>query len=451
MASASEQLLANLSWRAWSQASDLHRRIFFTLGVFIVYRLGSYIPLPGINPIEMKALASENNTGLLAMFNIISGGALERMSIFALNLMPYITSSIIVQLMTGVFPYFEALKKQGETGKQTLNKYTRYGTVLLASFQSFGIAAFLMERPGLVLDPGIFFYIVTVLTIVGSSLFLMWLGEQISSRGVGNGSSMIIFAGIVASLPQSVLQTLELSRTGGLSSGMMIATILIACSIIGFIVFMEKAYRKVLVQYPKRQAQPGQPNAYGAEQSYMPIKINSTGVLPAIFSSALLGFLKMIGQFRFLEHVPWLQDGLQSIFMDGGTWSMVIQAALMIFFSFFYTSIVFNPEETAESLRKNGAFIPGYRPGMMTAEYIEYLLHRLTAIGSLYLAFIVILPAFLNRIFSLKLPFQGTSFLILVSVSLEIITQVHSYLISHQYSHLLRKKKVANKVSFKER
>jgi preprotein translocase subunit SecY len=436
VASVSEQLLANLSWRSWTQAKDLHKRILFTLGIFIIYRIGTYIPLPGINAVAMQALAEKYQHGFLAMFNMVSGGALSRMSIFALNLMPYISSSIIVQLMTAIFPYFIALKKEGESGKRRLSQYTRYGTVGLASLQAAGISSALMAQSGLVLDPGIFFYFSTIITIVGATLFLMWLGEQITARGLGNGSSMIIYAGIMANLPGAILKALESSRTGIVSTAELFATVIGGLLIIAFIVFMERAYRKVVVQYPKRQV--GR-HIYGGEQTYMPLKLNSTGVLPPIFAVALLGFFRMLGSWPLLNYVPVVRDTLDILFSDRGVIGILVQIFLIIFFAFFYTTVVFNPEETAENLRKNGAFIPGYRPGVMTANYLIYLLNRLTTIGAVYIAFVVVLPTVLNRIFNLDFTFQGTSLLISVSVSLEIISQVHSYIISHQYGNLLKK------------
>lgn len=436
MASVSEQLLENLSWKSWSQATDLHKRILFTLGIFIVYRLGTYIPLPGVNPEILKVLANKYNQGFLGMFNIVSGGALERMTIFVLNLMPYITSSIIVQLMTSIYPHFMALKKEGDSGRRKLTQYTRYGTVGLASFQGIGIASLLISSPGLVLDPGIFFYLSTIITIVGATLFLMWLGEQITARGLGNGSSMIIYAGIIANMPIAIIRTVELGRTGGNSLMEMLIIFGGAIAIIGFIVFMERAYRKVTVQYPRRQV--GK-QTYGAEQTFMPIKLNSTGVLSPIFAMALLGFFRMMGNWPLVAHIPIVRDVFAVFSFDNGIISILVQVALIVFFAFFYTTIVFNPEETTENLRKSGAFIPGYRPGVMTANYLTSLLHRLTVVGSAYIAFVVVLPALLNRLFYLNFPFQGTSFLIAVSVSLEIISQVHSYIISHQYGALLKR------------
>lgn len=437
MASVAEQFLSNLSWKSWTQAKDLHKRIMFMLGVLVVYRFGTYVPLPGVNPEAMKALAQEyGGKGILAMFNMVSGGALERMSVFVLNLMPYISASIIVQLMSSISPHFMALKKEGDSGKRKLTQYTRYGTVALASFQALGMSSALMTQPNVVFEPGIFFHLTTLVTIVGATLFLMWLGEQITNRGIGNGSSMIIYAGIMANLPKSIFRTLEMGRTGGVSSMQMILTVVFAVFIIAFIVFMERAYRKVIVQYPKRQV--GQ-RIYAGEQTYMPFKLNASGVLSPIFAATLLGFFKLLGNWPILKSIPVVSTVFATLFSDQGPIGLCVQISLIVFFAFFYTTIVFNPDETAENLRKNGAFIPGYRPGIMTRDYFIYLLNRLTVIGAAYIAFVVVMPDLMNIIFKLNFPFQGTSFLISVSVSLELISQVHSYIISHQYRSLLRR------------
>jgi preprotein translocase subunit SecY len=437
MASVAEQFLSNLSWKSWSKAKDLQKRILFMLGVLVVYRFGTYVPLPGVNPEAMKALAQEyGGKGILAMFNMVSGGALERMSVFVLNLMPYISASIIVQLMSAISPHLMALKKEGDSGKRKLTQYTRYGTVALASVQALGMSSALMMQPNVVFDPGTFFHITTLVTIVGATLFLMWLGEQITNRGIGNGSSMIIYAGIMANLPRSIFRTLELGRTGGVSHLQMFLTVVFAVGIIAFIVFMEKAYRKVTVQYPKRQV--GQ-RIYAGEQTYMPFKLNASGVLSPIFAATLLGFFKLLGNWEPIKKIPVINTVFSTFFSNQGMAGLFVQVTLIVFFAFFYTTIVFNPDETAESLRKNGAFIPGYRPGIMTRNYFIYLLNRLTVIGATYIAFVVIMPDLMNAIFKLNFPFQGTSFLISVSVSLELISQIHSYIISHQYRSLLRR------------
>lgn len=437
MASVTEQFLSNLSWNSWKQAKDLHKRIYFTLFILIVYRLGTYIPLPGINPEAMKVLAKEyGGKGLLSMFNMVSGGALERMGVFALNLAPYITSSIVIQLMTAIFPYFMALKKEGEAGKQKLNQYTRLGAIGLASFQAIGLASLLSAQPGVVYEPGFFFHLSTLVTVVGATLFLMWMGEQITARGVGNGSSMIIYAGIIANLPTMIFHSLESARVGGVGTTEILAVLGGISLIVAFIVFMERAYRKVIVQYPKRQV--GN-RIYEGDQTHIPFKLNATGVLPPIFAASLLGFFKMFSNWSLIKNMPYVGQAMGYMFADSGLISVGVQVALIIFFAFFYVTIVFNPDETAENLRKNGAFIPGYRPGQMTANYMVYLLNRLTVIGACYIAFVVILPTLANEMFGMNLTFQGTSVLIAVSVSLELISQIHSYIISHQYGHLLRR------------
>ncbi len=439
MSSAIEQLGASLSWQTFAKADALKKRIWFTLGALIVYRFGTYIPLAGINPDVIGEIARRNSGGILAMLDMFSGGALGRLTIMSLNLMPYISASIIVQLLTAISPYFEALKKEGEAGRKKLNQYTRYGTVLLASLQAYGIAVGLEHGIGssdpLVIDPGWFFRLSTVITLVGSTLFLMWLGEQITARGIGNGTSMIIYAGIVANLPQSALKTLELGRTGSLSIAIILFILVVIVAVIALIVFMEKAHRKVMVQYPKRQV--GK-KLFAGETSYLPIKLNSTGVIPPIFASSLLLFPTTMASFASFDRFTWFGTVMQYL-THGNIVFMVLFASLIIFFSFFYTAIVFNPEETAENLRKNGGFIPGYRPGKMTAEYFDYLLTRLTVVGSVYLAFVCLLPEFLMSQVTLNFYFGGTSLLILVSVTMDTVSQVHAHLISYQYEGLIKK------------
>lgn len=439
MSSAAEQLASNLSWSSFAKAEDLKKRILFTLGVLLVYRLGTYIPLPGINPDIIRELVSQNAGGLLGMLDMFSGGALGRMTIMALNLMPYISASIIVQLMTAISPHFEALKKEGDTGRKKLNQYTRYGTVILASVQAYAIAVGLERMTGgagsAVLDPGYFFRASTVITLVGSTLFLMWLGEQITARGIGNGTSMIIYAGIVANLPQSALRALELSRTGAVHIFVLLLGLCVVVAVIMFIVFMERAHRKVVVQYPKRQV--GQ-RIFAGENTHLPIKLNSTGVIPPIFASSLLLMPATIAGFSSASTQGWLSY-VTRFLSHGSPVFMILYASLIIFFAFFYTSIVFNPVETAESLRKNGGFIPGYRPGKMTVDYFDYLLTRLTVLGALYLAFICILPEILMSQVTLSFYFGGTSLLIVVSVTMDTVAQIHSHLIAHQYEGLIKK------------
>lgn len=437
MASAAEQLALNINFKAFSKAEDLKKRIWFTIGVLIVYRLGTYIPLPGINPAVMAEFAKSHGGGIFGMVDMFSGGALSRMSIMALNIMPYISASIIIQLMTAIAPQFEALKKEGESGRRKLNQYTRYLTVFIAVLQSYGVAVGLesMQGGGAVMDPGIFFRISTVITIVGSTLFLMWLGEQITSRGIGNGISLVIFAGIVANLPSSIVNALELGRTGALSYVFILFILVFSVCMIAFIVFMERAQRRIFIQYPKRQI--GN-KMYGGDSSHLPIKLNSTGVIPPIFASSLLLLPISIGQLSGGEGPGWLQwilSGLQ----HGGTVYIALYLFLIVFFAFFYTSIVFNPQETAENLKKNGGFVPGYRPGKNTADYLDSVVTRLTVLGAAYLAFVCAVPEFFYAAYSLPFYLGGTTFLIAVSVPMDTVAQIHSHLLAHQYEGLLKK------------
>jgi preprotein translocase subunit SecY len=439
MASAAEQLAANINFKAFSKAQDLKKRIWFTIGVLIVYRLATYIPLPGINPAVMAEFARSHGGGIFGMVDMFSGGSLSRMSIMVLNIMPYISASIIVQLMTAIVPQFEALKKEGDSGRRKLNQYTRYLTVLIAILQSYGTAAGLESLHGAagsaVLDPGMFFRLTTIITIVGSTLFLMWLGEQITSRGIGNGISLIIFAGIVANLPASIVNALELGRTGALSYLFVLFILVFSMAMIAFIVFMERAQRRIFVQYPKRQV--GN-KMFGGDSSHLPIKLNSTGVIPPIFASSLLLLPISLAQLsggQGPEWLQWLLGGLQ----HGGIPYVSLYLFLIVFFAFFYTSIVFNPEETAENLKKNGGFIPGYRPGISTANYLDSVVTRLTVLGAAYLAFVCAVPEFFYAAYSLPFYLGGTTFLIAVSVPMDTVAQIHSHLMAHQYEGLLKK------------
>ena len=439
MASAAEQLAANINFKAFSKAEDLKKRIWFTIGVLIVYRLGTYIPLPGINPTVMAEFASTHGGGIFGMVDMFSGGALSRMSIMALNIMPYISASIIVQLMTAVLPQFEALKKEGESGRRKLNQYTRYLTVIIAVLQSYGTAVGLESLQGAagsaVIDPGIFFRLTTVITIVGSTLFLMWLGEQITSRGIGNGISLVIFAGIVANLPSSIVNALELGRTGALSYVFILFILIFSVAMMAFIVFMERDQRRIFIQYPKRQV--GN-KMTGGESSHLPIKLNSTGVIPPIFASSLLLLPISIAQLsggHGPEWLQWLLGGLR----HGGVIYIAFYLFLIVFFAFFYTSIVFNPQETAENLKKAGGFIPGYRPGQNTANYLDTVVTRLTVVGAAYLAFVCAVPEFFYAAYSLPFYLGGTTFLIAVSVPMDTVSQIHSHLLAHQYEGLLKK------------
>ncbi|MGE5501085.1 MAG: preprotein translocase subunit SecY [Ignavibacteriales bacterium] len=445
MASAAEQLAANMNFGAFQKATELHQRIWFTLGALVIYRLGTYIPIPGIDPSTFAAAFEGQAKGILGMFNMFSGGAVRRMAIFALNVMPYISASIIVQLLGSVYPPWEKLKKEGgEAGRKQLNQYTRYLTVVLAVFQSAGIAFGLQNSPQPIVDnPGIFFVLSTVATLTGGTMFLMWLGEQITSRGVGNGVSLIIFAGIVAALPQSVWLMLEQLRAGSLSQFTALLIVLIGIAVVFFIVFMERAQRRLLIQYPKRQM--GN-RMMGGESSFLPLKINTSGVIPPIFASSLLLLPATVLGFIDVTKLPswasWL-PALQGQLTHGQPLFMIFYGALIIFFCFFYTSVVFNPEETAENLRKYGGFLPGIRPGKRTAEYLDYVLTRLTVIGAAYITAVCLLPeALIARTGSTNFYLGGTSILIVVSVTMDTVAQIQSHLLAHQYEGLIKKSRL---------
>jgi preprotein translocase subunit SecY len=442
MPSAIEQLAKNANWGAFSKATELKQRLLFVMGALLVYRLGTYIPVPGIDPVVWADIFNQKGGGILDMFNMFSGGALQRMTIFALNIMPYISASIIMQLAASMSPKLEAMKKEGESGRQKINQYTRYLTVLLASIQAYGLAVGLENMGGAqgsaVIDPGMFFRISTVITIVGGTVFLMWLGEQITSRGIGNGISLIIFAGIVAELPRAFAQTLELGRQGQFAFIELLMLVAMVVGVITFIVFIERAQRRVIVQYPKRQV--GN-KIMGGEQNHIPLKLNTSGVIPPIFASSLLmlpltviGFSGADGGDIAAEISRWLAPGSPG--------RMILYAALIIFFAFFYTAIVFNPQENAEMLRKHGGFVPGIRPGKNTADYLDYVLTRITSIGALYLVFICLLPEALIGAYNLPFYFGGTSLLIVVSVTLDTVAQIHSHLIAHQYEGLIKKARI---------
>ncbi|MDP3853487.1 preprotein translocase subunit SecY [Phenylobacterium sp.] len=443
MASAAEQLAANMNFGAFQKATELHKRILFTLGAMIAYRLGTYIPIPGIDPIAFAQAFSGQAQGILGMFNMFSGGAVERMAIFSLNVMPYISASIIVQLLGTVYPPWEKLRKEGgEAGRKTLNQYTRYLTVVLALFQSFAIATGLQSSPGLVINPGPFFLVSTVVTLTGGTLLLMWLGEQITSRGVGNGVSLIIFAGIVAVLPRGIWQMFTMTRTGALPGFAMFAIIALAIGVVFAIVFMERSQRRLLVQYPKRQ----QGNRmFGGDTSFLPLKINTSGVIPPIFASSLLLLPTTAMGFLATAELPawaqWLPAAVAAL-QHGQPAFMVLYGALIVFFCFFYTSVVFNPEDTAENLRKYGGFLPGIRPGKRTAEYLDYVLTRLTVIGAAYITIVCLLPEILIGFYNAPFYLGGTSLLIVVSVTMDTVTQIQSHLLAHQYEGLIKKSKL---------
>ena len=419
-----------------SQNNDLRNRILFTVFILAIYRLGTFVPLPGIDPDQLQVMIDNNQKGLLGMFNVFAGGAVSRMAIFALGIMPYISSSIIVQLLTGVTDYFKNLKAQGEIGRQKITQITRYGTVLLATVQGYGLAVGLESSADLVINPGVFFKISTVTTIVAGTIFLMWLGEQITQRGIGNGISLIIFSGIVAEIPRALVTTFELGRTGAISTMMIIFIFILLVLTILFIVFMERALRKILINYPKRQM--GN-KMYGGESSHLPLKINSAGVIPAIFASALLLLPVTFSNFSVSQNEMFLN--ISSYFSQGQPLYMILYASGIIFFTFFYTSITFNPNETAENLRKYGGFIPGIRPGESTALYIDTILTRLTTIGALYLTLVCLMPEFLIANYPIPFYLGGASVLIVVVVAIDTVTQVQTRLMSSQYEQLIKKTK----------
>jgi preprotein translocase subunit SecY len=439
MASAAEQLASNLNFAAFAKAEDLKKRIWFTIGALLVYRLGTYIPLPGINPEAFAQAFSSQSKGVLGMFNMFAGGAVQRMAIFALGIMPYISASIIMQLMTSVIPALEGLKKEGEQGRKVINQYTRYGTVLLALVQAYGISVGLEGGNGIVNDPGTFFRISTVVTLVGGTMFLMWLGEQITARGIGNGISLIIFSGIVAGLPRAISGTLELGRTGALSTGLILAIIVLAIIVIALIVFFERAQRRLLIQYPKRQV--GN-RMFQGDTSHLPLKLNTSGVIPPIFASSLLLLPATVAGFSQTTNMPaWASTILASL-GHGQPLYMLFYAAMIVFFAFFYTAIVFNPKDTADQLKKHSGFIPGYRPGERTADYIDYVLTRITVIGAIYLVLVCLLPEFLISATGVPFYLGGTSLLIVVSVTLDTVAQIQGHLIAHQYEGLIKKSKL---------
>jgi preprotein translocase subunit SecY len=442
MASAAEQLAANINFSAFNKAPELKKRLWFTLGALIVYRLGSYIPIPGVDPHILQEIFSQQSGGILGIFDMFSGGALRRMTIFALNIMPYISAAIIMQLLTAVSPSLEALKKEGEAGRKKINQYTRYGTVLLAAFQAYGIAVGLESTTGgagsAVIDPGLFFRITTVITLTGGTIFLMWLGEQITQRGVGNGISLIIFAGIVANLPRALAQVFELGHSGALPALVLVGLLVGAVAVVAFIVFMERAQRRIVVQYPKRQV--GN-KMFGGEASHLPLKLNPSGVIPVIFASSLLLLPATVSGFSGAGGPEWL-GWVNAYLGHGKPLFMALYAALIIFFAFFYSGIVFNPEDTADNLKKHGGFIPGIRPGKNTAEFLRHIIYRIGTVGALYLAVVALLPEFLRAQYNVPFYFGGTSLLIVVTVTMDTVGQIHGHLLAHQYEGLIKKSKL---------
>ena len=445
MASAAQQMAGNLSLASFSKATELKKRLWFTLGALIVFRLLSFVPLPGIDPTSLNSLFEGTKGGVLDFFNMFSGGALQRMSLIALGVTPYITASIIIQLMTSLVPSLAAIKKEGESGRKKLNQYTRYGTVLLTAIQGYSIAVGLESwgaDQGLsaVIDPGYFFRITTVISLIGGTMFLMWLGEQITSRGIGNGVSLIIMAGIVASFPSAIAQLFEQARTGALSAGFILFVAVMALATVAFICLMERAQRRILIQYPKRQA--GN-QMFQGDSSHLPLKINTAGVIPPIFASSLLLMPLTIAQFagQSGNGPDWLLT-VTTALQHGAPLYMALYAAGIIFFSFFYTAVVFNPEETADNLKKHGGFVPGIRPGTKTMEYLDYVLTRITVIGAAYLTLICLLPEFLISKMSIPFYFGGTSLLIVVNVTMDTVAQIQSHLLAHQYQGLIKKAKL---------
>jgi preprotein translocase subunit SecY len=448
MASAADQMAQSISLAKFAQATDLKKRLWFTIGALIVFRLLSYVPLPGIDPTALGLLSQRTTGGVLDFFNTFSGGSLSRMSLIALGVMPYITASIVVQLSTSLSPQLAAIKKEGESGRKKLNQYTRYGTVALTAIQGYFIAVGLEALSATngvqaVIEPGMTFRIAAVISLIGGTMFLMWLGEQITSRGIGNGVSLIIMAGIVAHLPTTLVNLLEGGRSGSIDAVRLIGIIVAVVALILFICFMERAQRRILIQYPKRQTQRGMQ----ADRSHLPLKINTAGVIPPIFASSLLLMPLTISQFagqRVAGQSKWgdFIIALNQYLAHGQPVYMALYAAGIIFFSFFYTAVVFNPEETADNLKRYGGFIPGIRPGKNTETYFDYVLTRITVIGAAYLVIICLLPEYLVSALSIPFYVGGTSLLIVVNVTMDTVTQIQSHLLAHQYGDLIKKAKL---------
>jgi preprotein translocase subunit SecY len=441
MASVSEQIASRINLGSIAKAEDLKKRIVFTLLGLIVYRIGSYIPLPGIDPVALEKVFSANVGGILGMFDMFAGGALGRMTVFALNIMPYISASIIMQLLTVISPQLEQLKKEGEVGRKKINQYARYGTVFLATVQGYGVAVGIENMSNsqgvqAVMDPGMFFRFTTVITLVAGTIFLVWLGEQITQRGIGNGISLIIFTGIVAQLPIALSTTFELGRTGALSTLFIVFLLVMSVAVIAFMVFIERAQRRITIQYPKRQQQGAGSSV--ASSSHLPLKINTAGVIPPIFASSLLLLPITFVSFNAGSGPEWLNT-LSQFLSRGHPVYLSLYTAMIVFFAFFYTAIVFNPKDTADNLKKYGGFVPGIRPGENTANYLDFILTRLTVIGAIYLSFICLLPELLISKYQVPFYFGGTSLLIVVSVTMDTVTQIQSYLLAHQYEGLIKK------------
>ena len=445
MASAAEQLAANLSFSTFSKATELKKRIWFTLGALLIFRLGTYIPIPGIDPEQYAAAFDRNAGGVLDIFNGFTGGAVGRMAIFALGIMPYISASIIMQLMTSVIPTLEQLKKEGEQGRKVINQYTRYGTVLLATVQAYALAAGLNASDGLVTSPGGFFILSAVVTLVGGTMFLMWLGEQITARGIGNGVSLLIMAGIIAALPGAFANLFEQGRTGAISTGTVLGILFLVLLTLGIIVFFERALRKILVQYPKRQI--GN-RMFQGDTSSLPLKLNTAGVIPAIFASSLLLLPATIAGFQggaegeAASGLPDWAGTILALLGPGQPGFIILYAVLIAFFAFFYTAIVVNPKDMADNLKKQGGFIPGIRPGQRTADYIDYVLTRITVVGAAYLVVVCTIPELFRDTAGISFVLGGTSLLIIVSVTLDTVQQIQGHLLAHQYGDLIQRSKL---------
>jgi len=441
MASAAEQMAANLSWGTLAKATDLRQRIFFTIGLLIVYRIGTYIPVPGIDAVQLKAFMDEAVAGIGGMLNMFTGGAISRMGIFALGIMPYISASIIVQLLTAMVPKLQALKKEGEAGRKKINQYTRFGTVALATVQAWGIAVSL-EAGELVTDPGMFFRIACVITLVGGTMFLMWLGEQITARGIGNGISLIIFVGIIAEIPSALAQFFAQGRSGAISPVVIVGVIVMVVAVIAFVVFMERALRKIHIQYPRRQV--GM-KVYDGGSSHLPIKVNPAGVIPAIFASSLLLLPVTVSTFSGNQTSP-VMSTIMAYLGPGQPLYLLFFAAMIAFFSYFYTAnVAFKTEDVADNLKNQTGFIPGIRPGKKTEEYLDYVVTRVLVLGSAYLVAVCLLPEVLRNEFAVPFYFGGTSVLIVVSVTMDTISQVQSHLLAHQYEGLIEKSRLGGK------
>ena len=444
MATAADSLAQNLSFANFSKATDLKKRLWFTVGALIVFRLCSFVPIPGVDPVALTSLFQQTSGGMLDFFNMFSGGALQRMSIIALGIMPYITASIVVQLMGSIYEPWKALKKEGESGRKKLNQYTRFGTVLLTVFQGYGIAVGLESwgagsGMSAVIDPGWFFRITTIITLLGGTLFLMWLGEQITSRGIGNGISLIIMAGIVAQVPVALGGLFEQGRTGAISAGFILLIVILALAVVAFICLMERAQRRIPILYPKRQ----QGNRmFQGDSSHLPLKLNTANVIPPIFASSLLLLPLTVAQFLGKEGGPDWLISVTTALQHGAPLYMALYAAGIIFFSFFYTAVVFNPEETAENLKKYGGNVPGIRPGEKTAQYLDYVLTRITVIGAAYLTLVCLLPEFLIARMGVPFYLGGTSLLIVVNVTMDTVAQIQGHLLAHQYEGLIKKAKL---------